>query len=154
MKRLRGVKEINDCIEKYIKKWHLKARLSTDFCYFPSKRVVCWTLLVSEKNDKDFSNFFESLGCKVKADIFIYSLLHEIGHSQTLFLLSDEEYNYSHDRADDKTITNEEYFNLPNEIIATKWAVEYLNDHAEEVNNFWSELQPKILKFYAKNHIL
>lgn len=153
--RLKGVRPINKCIAKYIKKWDLKVGgLDLSFSYLPTKKEVYWTPIVCEKADKEFADFFESLGCEVKADVFIYSLLHEIGHSQTLDEVSDEDYYYSHDRKADEEITNTEYFNLPVEIVATQWAVDYLNTHTEEVAEFWKKLQPRIMNFYAKNHIL
>ena len=152
-RRLRGITKLNECIQRFVGEWYLDSQIDTDFAYDPVSDTVFWTLVVSEQNDKDFHDFFYSLGCKVEADVFILSILHEIGHSQTLRYLSDEEYNYSQDRKAEK-LSNYEYFNLPDEIEATKWAVNYLNENADKVEAFWNELQPLIMEFYKRNHIL
>jgi len=153
-RRLRGIAEINNYINDYVSEWGLSSQLDTDFAYDPVEDIVYWSVVVSEKNSKEFKEFFESLGCVVKADVFIYSLFHEIGHSQTLEYVSEEDYNYSWDRKADPEITNYEYFRLPNEIVATQWAVDYINSNAEEIEEFWNGLQPLLMKFYNKNHIL
>lgn len=153
-RRLRGIAEINNYIDNYVSEWGLTSQLDTDFAYDPVEDIVYWSVVVSEKNSEDFKEFFESLGCVVKADVFIYSLFHEIGHSQTLEYVSEEDYNYSWDRKADPEITNYEYFRLPNEIVATQWAVDYINNNAEEIEEFWNGLQPLLMKFYNKNHIL
>lgn len=153
-RRLRGIAEINNYINNYVSEWGLTSQLDTDFAYDPVEDIVYWSVVVSEKNSEDFKEFFESLGCVVKADVFIYSLFHEIGHSQTLESLAEEDYNYSWDRKADPEITNYEYFRLPNEIVASQWAVDYINNNAEEIEEFWNGLQPLLMKFYNKNHIL
>ena len=153
-RRLRGIAEINNYINDYVSEWGLSSQLDTDFAYDPVEDIVYWSVVVSEKNSEEFKEFFESLGCVVKADVFIYSLFHEIGHSQTLESVSEEDYNYSWDRKADPEITNYEYFRLPNEIVATQWAVDYINSNAEEIEEFWNGLQPLLMKFYNKNHIL
>lgn len=153
-RRLRGIAEINKYIESYVSKWDLYASIDTDFAYDPTIDTIFWTVLVSEENDKAFQDFFEKLGCDVKTDVFVYSIFHEIGHSQTIDLVSDEDYNYSQDRKADPDITNDEYFNLPDEIIASEWAVDYINNNIDEVENFWNGLIPLLMKFYKRNHIL
>ena len=153
-KRLKGIDKINKYIEGYINKWDLYAHIDTDFMYDPTEDTVYWTLVVSEKHDRAFQEFFESLGCDIKTDVFVYSIFHEIGHSQTLEKISDEDYNYSHDRKADPNITDEEYFRLPDEIIASKWAVDYINNNIDEVRDFWNGLKPLIMKFYQRNHVI
>lgn len=151
--RLKGVRAINKCIEKFMKEWGLKAEMATDFSFAHESRTVTWSPIVSVKNDLEFSQFFESLGCKVKCDVFLYSLLHEIGHYHTLDSVSDEDYEYSFKRKNDTSITNSEYFILPVEIVATKWAVDYLNNNVEKVRAFWEELVPLLMNFYRINNI-
>ena len=154
IRKLRGIAEINDYIESYLAKWDLYACIDTDFAYDPTIDTVFWSVVVSEENDKAFKEFFKKLGCNVETDVFVYSIFHEIGHSQTLEILSDMDYNYSQDRKADPNISNEEYFNLPDEIIASQWAVEYINNNIDEVKTFWSGLQVLLKKFYKRNHIL
>jgi hypothetical protein len=44
-----------------------------------------------------------------------------------------------------------EYFNLPDEIVATAWAVEYMREHEEEIKIMWEHILKAIHKFYEKN---
>lgn len=151
-KRLKGVKALTKCLDKFLAKWDLTSQFGTDFAYLYYKRIVVWTLAVTQQNDIDFQNFFESLGCNVKCDVFLYSLLHEIGHSQTLDDINEEDYAYALDRKAEP-LTNAEYFRLPDEIAATQWAVDFLNEHTEEVREFWEEFVPLVMKFYEINNI-
>lgn len=150
--KLKAVKPINNCLNKFMREWGLTAEIGTDFAYLYEKQVVVWTPIVSAQNDLDFQNFFESLGCNVKCDVFLYSILHEIGHSQTLDLVNEEDYAYSLDRKAEP-ISNYEYFRLPDEIIATQWAVDFLNENTEKVRVFWEEFVPLMMNFYKKNNI-
>ena len=150
--KLKAIKPVNNCLNKFMREWGLTAEIGTDFAYLYEKRVVVWTPIVASQNDIDFQNFFESLGCNVKCDVFLYSILHEIGHSQTLDDVDDEDYAYSLDRKA-QPISNYEYFKLPDEIAATQWAVDFLNNNTEKVRLFWEEFVPKMMNFYKKNNI-
>ena len=44
-----------------------------------------------------------------------------------------------------------QYFNLPDEIIATKWAVDYMTKNKDEIKEMWKRIEKEILKFYEKN---
>ena len=151
--KLKGVKPINKCLNKFLAEWGLTAVMGTDFAYLYKRNVVVWTPVVSVKNDTDFQNFFESLGCIVKCDVFLYSILHEIGHSQTFDDLSEADYAYSLDRKSQE-ISNDEYFRLPDELAATMWAVDFLNNNVDKVRVWWEELQPLFYDFYQKNGVL
>ena len=47
-----------------------------------------------------------------------------------------------------------EDFNLSVERAATEWALNYMATHSDEIAEFWSELQPAILRFYRKNGLI
>ena len=97
----------------------------------------------------------------VHADIFLWSLLHEIGHSETLDDLDDEveehciEIKQKLNEHPDWSIEicNAIYFNCPDERAATDWAGEYLETHYAEISLFWIKLQKAIKEFYKLNAI-
>ena len=71
-------------------------------------------------------------------DYFLFAILHEIGHHYTLYDLSQEELD---DEAiyrqilglSDKSAEelNLLYFNLPAELLATKWAIDFIDENME-----------------------
>lgn len=152
---LKGIKAIKDCVEVFFSdnNWDLNSRMAPDFCYLHDSNTVCWTLVASKLRCDEFAEFFEQMGCAVKADIFIYSLLHEVGHAFTIEELSDMDWNYSQDRKASGELSMEEYLRLPDELAATRWAVEYLNTHIDLVERFYRELQTAIMNMYKLNHI-
>ena len=46
-----------------------------------------------------------------------------------------------------------EYFNLPDEIMATQWAVNYIKNNPERVKIMWHNIQKALKKFYKKNKV-
>ena len=151
-KRLKNYNELNECIEAFVSKWDLYAKFSNQFAFLNDTDTVLWTLATGKTSAEKFAKFFEDCGCNVKADIFLYSILHEIGHSQTMEQISEMDWNYSQDMKQTE-LTDEEYFNLPDEIAATKWAVDYLNNNTEDVKAFWDTFVPLLMKFYMKNKV-
>ena len=122
---------------------------------------------VALTNDKFFNKFVTGLAPNIKADIFLTSLFHEVGHIYTQYNLSESEWDYGWDeKADIENILNDQsidekvieeqhmrYFNLPEEIAATRWAITYMEKYADDVAEFWNELQPAILRFFRKNGV-
>ena len=121
------------------------ASMDTDFFYDPEEDDVTYAFVVSEKNDRMFMECVHSIAPNLTCDIFLLSLLHEVGHHYTWDNLTYEEQCYSP--------SGKEYYYCPKEIVATKWAIEYILSHVAEVKTFWEELQPHIIKFYADNNV-
>ena len=46
---------------------------------------------------------------------------------------------------------NFEYFDMPMEKVATKWAVNYYKKHRLEINNFWKKFNKELKNFYKVN---
>ena len=71
-------------------------------------------------------------------DYFLFAILHEIGHHYTLYDLSQEELDneaiyrqilgLSDKSAEELNLL---YFNLPAELLATKWAIDFINENME-----------------------
>ena len=111
----------------------------------------------SERLIKDVEDEFND----VHADIFLWSLLHEVGHHETWDDLTNEEMSLSQEmkyaisecenlRPNDR---DKIYFYIPDEYLATEWAAQYMRDNVQEVTKFWNTLQPLILNFYKKHGI-
>ena len=83
------------------------------------------------------------------------SFLHELGHHETYELLEDDEIDFSESEKERIRATMESgheanmaYYYLPDEIIATQWAVNFMNEHTDAVIDMINRVSPKIYEFY------
>lgn len=109
-----------------------------------------------------------------EGNIFMISLLHEIGHILTYEDFKNSrpiEFNYSEDLSAEcdrisinlcehgliksKEFENNclNYFNAPVERIATDWAVHFYRTNKNYVNNAFDKICKMLVKFYKKNGI-
>lgn len=165
MARLKGAKRVNRIINEFVSQFGLTAELEPDFSYWRGDLHIGYSLAVTDSSDKYFLPFCNHLNSRVKADTFLISLMHEVAHHFTQFNFSDEEWERIHEikehistqlakNPDKAAKWNNIYFNLSVERAATEWALNYIEIHSEEVAEFWSELQPAILRFYRKNGLI
>ena len=103
-----------------------------DFYYMPETDEIGFSKYVYQEHDDKFLKFAQELGLEYDVDVFLLSLLHEVGH---YFTIEDEELDaYWKIRLDKGAPTNvDEYYRDPIEAAATKWAVDYINDNFNEI---------------------
>lgn len=167
MAKVKGIKKLNKALKKAFKPFgDINMRLAADYGYYPTDDTIEYRLTEGHIEDIWFNQFVkERFGYKVK-NTFMFSILHEIGHYYTIkeirdcdimfFFCEDEKYRI---QTEMNTAKNErqckklewQYFNLPDEIAATAWAVNYARENAEEVEAIWQNVLKAIHKFYAKN---
>ena len=161
MTALKGINEINNIINEFLVPFGLTAELGTDFDYCVLEDKIHYTLVVGDICSKLFIENVEARFPDVHADVFLWSLLHEIGHSETLDDLNDgveelcmeikrELYRHQNWSIEDLHAI---YFNCPDEKAATDWAGEYMMNHGKEITIFWDKLQPVIKRFYELNKV-
>lgn len=93
----------------------------TDFCAYLDNNIIEWTLLVTENSSEAFYANFVSRYPQVKGfSFFLLSLLHEVGHFETEWEMENDTEIRNSD------LTDEQYFDLFNERIATDWAGEWI----------------------------
>ena len=166
-KTLKGKKQINRIMNNYLRKFGLKTFLDTDFSAYMEDKEIGYALIVTDASDKYFIPFCESIDKDVKADAFLLSMFHEIGHHMTWDDFSDAQIDKGWaakeiieqiiKETDDKEVIareNYNYFNLPEERAATEWGINYIKTHADEVADLWRRLQPAIIRFFKKNHLI
>lgn len=165
-KSLKGIELIDAVLNDFAKDFGVTVRFGADFAYWYEKDEIEYSLIVPEDAGHYFMDNFNRLAPYLKCDQFLASFLHEIGHVETLHLLSDVEECFCRDCKDRISrqftdfITEEEdralhqqYFDLPDEYEATMWAINYMRENAEKVALFWSKLQTAIMKFYELNGV-
>lgn len=164
MSKLKGKKKLNKVVSAQLKNFGVKAKLSTEYAYYFSKSLVTYSITENTIEDKLFNQFiFERFGYKVE-NTFIISILHEVGHH----LANDEIDGMIYDFCmDEKNRINEamqetddydeiksleyQYFALPDEIMATQWAVNFARNNKLECDVMWENIQNALYKFYKKN---
>lgn len=154
-----------NCITTTINEYTLKTFGITvdcgpDFSYYPDacydEPDITYSLIVTERFDRLYSEFIEE-NFNFTAPIFLLTLFHEIGHYFTNDYWSNKEQkNFVRRKARLNGNNNDDtrlYFSLPDEYEATKWGIEYIKSHPEEVEKFWNTLRTKIEQFYKENKI-
>lgn len=148
---------ITAIINEFLQPFDLTAQLDTDFCYYWQYDVVGYALVVTEKFDRLWTYYLHNHYPEVTAPLFIWSILHEVGHAETDDMISPE----GHMKIDiyKKRLNPKreghiyKYFHCADEVLATDWAYKYIISHPEEVKALWDRLQPAILEFYEQENI-
>lgn len=164
MSKLKGRKKLNKVVTAQLSDFGLKAKLSDTYSYcYPS--VITYKL-TETMEDELFTKFvFERFGYKIE-NSFIFSLLHEVGHHMANDNIVDDIYDFCQQEkerieeaiqtADAYDVVKEleyQYFTLPDEIMATQWAVNYARNNALECEVMWENIRHALIKFYTKNEL-
>ena len=151
---------LNKKLEEFFSEYgiELTFRVSEEFAYFYDKDVVNYSLTTLGKQDLYFKKFFYKLDNRIKdIDIFMLSILHEVGHSQTLNNIDDvlyeQEQRVKETLDGSKKADNYIYFGLPSEMAATLWAIDFIIENSEKLSVLWTELQNHIMQFYKDNGV-
>ena len=168
MSHIKGTKALNKAVSANLAPFGIaKAVLSNTYSYLWEKEIVTFTVFESEFEDEWFKEFiYERFGYAVNEYGFIISLLHEVGHHNTyddidvstINFCSDEKARISREMedAEDESVAKAlewQYFNLPDEIVATEWAVNFAKENPEVIKEMWDTLKQELLKFYKKNDL-
>lgn len=166
--KLRGKKKLVEVVTKIVKEFGLEGAVlsyqeweydrKTDKIKFTPR--VDWT-------DKVFNDFLADEFGMVNPNIFIISLLHEVGHYMTddefdeiddLYLWNAKQDNLAKLNAthDEKELKALEYiyFRLPDEYAATEWAVDFYESHPQWVAKMTAKVNKALCKFNKKNGII
>lgn len=143
-----------------------KCFLGTDYSYYYDNNDISFKLTLTYE-DELFSEFIkERFNYDDTGLEFLISLLHEVGHAMTGDLVEDYLYEFCLAEKNrickdmEKATTDEEvrklewqYFTLPDEIIATAWAIDYAKAHPLEIGVMWAYMKEALAKFYKVNEV-
>lgn len=164
---LKYIDELNSLIEKFVKPFGCKVEIDTDFAYYPEEKVITWSPFVMDKADRFFQGYVRKNYSDIEADIFLWSLLHEVGHHLTYEFWSNAEIerfgkikDWIEDYFKENKITDiqerllyEMYFSVNDEARATGWAAEYMETYSERVEKFWRDFVDAYEVFLSLNKI-
>lgn len=163
---LNGMKDIQNKIDSFLKPFGLTSRMELDFGYYYRDDLVAYSFVITDKADRyfqktlrDIHHFYTNLD---SVDLFIMSILHEVGHSQTVDDISSLQWSrlnltkFLIEKCYRLTRSNriyERYFYCLDEVLATSWAVEYWNTHPATIFALKHSLAPLIKRFYELNEV-
>ena len=164
MSKLKGVKKLNKAVSAQLAPFGIsKAKYTGDYAYYDYDESITYSLIENNVEDLFFKEFIKERFNYIPENSFIVSLMHEIGHHKTYYDLNPaviefcekekERINKEMINADMKRSKELEwqYFNLPDEIIATTWAIYYMETHPKKMRKMWKKCEKALHKFYSKN---
>ena len=151
-------KKLNMAVTKELKKFDIdKARLDSDFAFYYFDNTVTFKLDTEDREDRYFLEFAKERFNFETECPFLLFLLHEVGHSMTEgdivgivndFCLAERDRIIT--RVNDNITEEErkklnfEYFNLPDEIMATVWAIDYMKENPKKIKKMRERLNKYI----------
>lgn len=171
MARLKGIKKLNKQITKMFRKavWDScpKMYADTDFSYWIDEEEISYGLVVSDYDNEMITKWVKDTFDFKIGNIFVFSVLHELGHFFTIDNFTDEEMEKDTEAKEliEEGLTklrrkskkyNEvycAYFDLPTEYTATEWAVNWILDNKKEANKLCVKCNKALAKFYLRNGV-
>lgn len=141
----------------YLSRWCKKngfdcnVRYGSDFEILLSNNTIHYALLIPDSHDRLFAKVFENEGLLYTCDNFILSFFHELGHymtedewteKQSLAFMEEKE------KLNDDDFGCWKYYHIADEIRATQWAVDFINDNPTLIADFWADVQERIMEIY------
>ena len=165
---IKGMEKLNKTVSTALKPFGIaSAELSDEYAYLFTSEKVLFKITEDTMGDRLFIKFVKD---RFDYDVrypFIFSLLHEVGHHKTDEDVEGAVENFCQEEkailtdaiantTDEKEIEKYEYryFSLPDEIIATAWAVKFCKEHPKKVENMWKKMETALMDFYKVNGVL
>jgi len=135
-------------------------KLSTDFYIDFEENNIYFSITILNRFDRLFSKYLKNkfnFIVQDQIDIFLTSLLHEVGHDQTVDEFYEQSYFTILKTKIQKTLINlfsnsdriaYKYFNVLDEFYATDWAVSWIDTHYNDYLILREELIEILETFY------
>lgn len=136
-----------ELVDNFLTPFGCDSDLDSDFSYDSEDDRVYFSIIVSERSDRLFKQYISNEFHFDVSNIFIISLLHEVGHAQTLWQFSQKQIQSAHrakksiEKKLEKNNSDEiysQYFDLSIEKAATAWAVNYYKNNKARCDEFYS----------------
>ena len=146
---LKGLDRLERVVNEYLDLFDCQGRMELDFAYYYESETVAWSIFMADTSDRCFNRFVNERYPHIEADIFLWSLLHEVGHHCTHHLISNRDYEISEvlkEVAEERLASGEidEY---------QSWAADYMLHNAEEVAAFWQRFCEAYDNFLRENNV-
>lgn len=162
--RVKGVRKLNKAISATLEPFEIEgATLSDEYSYDYESASVTYKITENTLEDIWFAEFIkERFDYDVRLP-FVISMLHEVGHHKAndeiegaildFCLVEKKRIEEEMETADTERskILEWQYFNLPDEIMATQWAVNFAKQHPATVEKMWLAMRKAFYQFYREN---
>lgn len=148
-----------DMVDDFLKPFGVDSDFSSDFSYDPEDDRVYFSLLIGERQERLFRKYVQEKFNYTIPNIFMLTLLHEVGHAYTFFSFSKDEIRTARRAKEhlEKELKRNNidsvyirYFDLPIEKVATEWAIAYYKKHTRRCENFWSKFKEILQEEYNR----
>lgn len=159
-----GKRKLNNAVTRALCGFGIsKARLSDKYSYIFEDESITYKITENDVEDKMFIDFIRERFDFEVTNPFMMSVLHEVGHHKANeeiydaiydFCISEKERISREMQSANAVRTREleyQYFNLPDEIMATQWAVNYAKKYPTRVQRMWEDIQNALTEFYKAN---
>lgn len=135
-----------EMVDSFLEPFGCDSDFDSDFFFDPEEDRVYFSIVLAERADRLYKQYIKQTFHIDINNIFMISLLHEVGHFYTLFTFSDDRIKADHAMKnlieealsmDDSDETYSLYFNLPIEKAATEWAVKYYTANQKRCDDFY-----------------
>ncbi len=161
MIELKGIEKVEKIINNFTAQFGVTAMFDTEFEAFCDEKKVGYTLIGTSESNGNFIEDAVKRYPEVNADIFLWALMHEIGHCLTDYQWTEAEKEYFWMQKDaisesevDWEYMNTWYHAIPDEFAATQWAGEFMRNHPKKMARFWKKLQKALMDMYNENGLL
>lgn len=145
-------------INNYCKKFGIdKVFCDKEFSYYPETDRISYTIIQYTTDNLVTQLINEKYNVDIEPFYFIFSLLHEIGHHMTIDELTDEDLQDDLmcrqmiiPYIEDEIRQGRAYINLIAEDYATRWAIDYIDNHLKECIKVQSRFIKIINHYYKK----
>lgn len=157
--KLKGLTKLTRKLNEYTKNtFNVTCRFGHEFQALPTDKIVYYAIVIPVwMQDTFFADVYERFP-DIEVTDFTWLLFHEIGHCMTDYMWTQEEENFFQRQkkllneeplADNVELKNEFYHIFPDEYFATRWAVNYIREHENEIAEFeemWYETFTEFIK--------
>lgn len=158
--KLKGMRVITKVVNEFTSTFGVRAEWGLDFEAVPADKAITFTVVVGDYMNEAFLEDAENRFPAIHANLFLWLLMHEIGHCMTDYLwdMKDEAYFMKAKKKMPETFetileSNDWYHKMPDEYMATKWAGEYMAHHPRKMEKFNSKMNKAMKKFCRRNRI-
>lgn len=159
-----GKRKLNNAVTRALCGFGIsKARLSDCYSYVFEDESITYKITENNVEDEMFKDFIRERFDYEVTNPFMMSILHEVGHHKANEEIYDAIYDFC--MSEKERISREmqtanaartrvleyQYFNLPDEIMATQWAVNYAKKYPTRVQRMWEDIQNALTEFYKAN---
>lgn len=162
--KLKGKKALTKIVNDFTKKeFGVTAVFGNEFQALPTDKIIEFSLVVDKDIQECTINDMEERYPDIKTSMFIWLLMHEIGHCMTdkLWDMDDENYflkakerlndYWTTDEHADVVARNEWYHLIGDEYFATRWAGRWMRENPKKMKKFCKKLNNAVEEFFRKN---